>query len=456
MSSLLYLGASGFQASQQSVRTASDNIANVDTPAFRRRESIQSARATASAGRGQTAGGGVQVDGTKRVVDRAIERQLRSAKSSTGRAEARFDALSRAEVTFNELDGGRVTARFEALIGSFEQLAAQPQDIGARQRVLSAASEFASNINALVGELRAQQRELGLQATDQIGQVNELSDRIAELNQQIGGSQNPSPAMLDRRDEALHSLSELVEVEVIETNGQISVSLRGSGYGLVTDGVSRHLSSSTLRGTILVQGERASAGLDLTVSLTSGALAGTLDAANRDLSSLIDGIEQFAADFANTVNRVHGAGFGIDGQNGRSLFSVQVSEGVVLQVDSALVGRPDRVAAGQDARLLPGDNRNAVELSQLRQANLPQGLTAEASLRAVVVDFAVSVQSSSVHSQATTAVRDQLEQMQAGLSGVSLDEEMTRLLQFRQSYAAAAQVIRTADELMREVVSLKR
>ncbi|MEL6216777.1 MAG: flagellar basal body rod C-terminal domain-containing protein, partial [Pseudomonadota bacterium] len=194
-------------------------------------------------------------------------------------------------------------------------------------------------------------------------------------------------------------------------------------------------------------------------SLTLGTLSGTVEARNHDLQTLTDSIDRFVFAFTAEVNRVHAAGVGADGQGGRNLFVTSPSEGgaaLALQLDPALVDNPERVAASQDARLVPGDNRNAVELSTLRQAVLTTGETAEASLQTVITDFADVVASVSGRLQVQTAIQDNFEQMQAGLSGVNIDEEMTLLLQYRQSYSAAAQVVRTADELMREVVALKR
>jgi flagellar hook-associated protein 1 FlgK len=46
--------------------------------------------------------------------------------------------------------------------------------------------------------------------------------------------------------------------------------------------------------------------------------------------------------------------------------------------------------------------------------------------------------------------------MREQISGVSIDEETTQLMQYQHAFDASARVIRIADELMKTVLDLKR
>ena len=46
--------------------------------------------------------------------------------------------------------------------------------------------------------------------------------------------------------------------------------------------------------------------------------------------------------------------------------------------------------------------------------------------------------------------------MREEIAGVSLDEEMTRLVQFQRSYQASARMVTTADDLFETVLGMKR
>jgi flagellar hook-associated protein 1 FlgK len=50
----------------------------------------------------------------------------------------------------------------------------------------------------------------------------------------------------------------------------------------------------------------------------------------------------------------------------------------------------------------------------------------------------------------------QLTNLRESISGVSLDEEATKLIEYQKSFDASARLIRTADEMFDTVLNLKR
>ena len=53
-------------------------------------------------------------------------------------------------------------------------------------------------------------------------------------------------------------------------------------------------------------------------------------------------------------------------------------------------------------------------------------------------------------------VLNQLSNIRESISGVSLDEETTKMIEFQRAFDASARVIRTADEMFETVLALKR
>ena len=51
---------------------------------------------------------------------------------------------------------------------------------------------------------------------------------------------------------------------------------------------------------------------------------------------------------------------------------------------------------------------------------------------------------------------DQVTSLRESVSGVNLDEELTRLLEFQRAFEASARLIATADELFQTVLNLGR
>jgi flagellar hook-associated protein 1 FlgK len=119
---------------------------------------------------------------------------------------------------------------------------------------------------------------------------------------------------------------------------------------------------------------------------------------------------------------------------------------------------PDHIAAASSEETLPGDNTNAIRLAALQHQavfslreetfdDFYAGLTAEIGTAVQEVDRNLSVQE---------GVQEKLASLREEVSGVSLDEEMTRLIQFQRAYQASARLVTTADELLETVIGLKR
>ncbi|PTT87073.1 flagellar hook-associated protein FlgK, partial [Pelomonas sp. HMWF004] len=81
------------------------------------------------------------------------------------------------------------------------------------------------------------------------------------------------------------------------------------------------------------------------------------------------------------------------------------------------------------------------------------GATITDAYASAMSEVGARVQSANYLSEVSTTVASDSEASRAGQSGVNLDEEASRLMQFQQSYQAAAKVLQTAqtlfDELMR-------
>lgn len=96
-----------------------------------------------------------------------------------------------------------------------------------------------------------------------------------------------------------------------------------------------------------------------------------------------------------------------------------------------------------------GDNRNALLLANMLNEDFLSG--GSKSLNDVVGNWISDIGVKSSQAQSSLTVQTSLHQdnvsVQQGISGVNLDEEAANLVRYQQAYAAAAQVIATANEL---------
>jgi len=131
-----------------------------------------------------------------------------------------------------------------------------------------------------------------------------------------------------------------------------------------------------------------------------------------------------------------------------------------FKVNAWVLDNPDLVAAAQfDATgaHAVGDNRNALALEELEDAPVgPGGLTFGAAYQRLVTNLGLEAQEAAAQETFYQGLVEQLTQMRDGVSGVSIDEELTNLVKFQRAYQAAARLISVADELYQTLLSLKK
>lgn len=131
---------------------------------------------------------------------------------------------------------------------------------------------------------------------------------------------------------------------------------------------------------------------------------------------------------------------------GSDAFDVGINEG--------LVGDPRYIAAGRGH--LPGDNRGALALADLRNTGLESlnGLTLPGYWNRHVEDISIRTAQAREQLQADTVVAENLKVQQQAFSGVNADEETIDLLKFQRMYQANARFISVIDELMQTLLGL--
>jgi flagellar hook-associated protein 1 FlgK len=93
------------------------------------------------------------------------------------------------------------------------------------------------------------------------------------------------------------------------------------------------------------------------------------------------------------------------------------------------------------------NNGNAAQMVALRDAALVSGRTLTDAWSYAMADVGVRVQSGRSSADISDAAAGQAEQMRSSQAGVNLDEEAARLIQYQQSYQAAAKILQVAQQL---------
>jgi flagellar hook-associated protein 1 FlgK len=451
LTQILSTALDGLNAQSVGLSTTGDNISNVNTPGYARREVQLETR-----GQGLT---GVNVAGLQRVSDAIVERRQYQAISLSSAASERDNQLGSVEGLFDDSSGSGLADALSAFYSSFSALASNPSDPTARATVLNAADALSGRINDTANSIASARTDLFNKAKDTVAEINQKAQKLSQLNQAIvtAKAQGQDTANLeDQRSKVLLDLAPLVDVTTIpQDNGAILV--QSSGTTLV-DGIQARTLSVGLdtSGNIkLTAAIGNGAGTDVTRYLTGGSLAGIKEARDTDLAAVATNLDNFAYGLATSVNTQHAAGYGLDGVSGRNLFSITPSAAGAaraIAVSADVAGNPDAIAASSSATALPGNSDNAVLLSGLANQPAVGGRTPSEAYGDLVGDVGSRKQNSADDASIRDAVASQATAARESTSGVSLDEEMVALSKYQRAYEASSKVITTVDQLLGELM----
>ncbi|MFI5179594.1 MAG: flagellar basal body rod C-terminal domain-containing protein, partial [Vicinamibacterales bacterium] len=137
---------------------------------------------------------------------------------------------------------------------------------------------------------------------------------------------------------------------------------------------------------------------------------------------------------------------GTDGVGGRAFFTGTDAES--FAVAAGIEGNPAGIAAGT-AGSGPLDSSVALDLAEMGSSQTG----ADAVYRQAIVQLGVDTQTATNRSQIQDTATQSLDNARAQQSGVSIDEEMTNLIQFQHGYDAAARLLTTVDAMLDTLIN---
>ncbi len=441
---------SGLIAEQGALEATTNNVANVNTPGYSREQAVLVASDPVVVDP-LTFGTGVTLQSVESIRDPILESQIQQQTQSQGQFSTLASALQQTQVNFTASTGDVGTA-ISNFFDSINQLSTNPSDVSLRQGVLTAAGNLATSFNTTANNLTQQQGSLDLSVVQTVGQINQLSQQIAGLNGQISNLENVGEnagTFVDQRTQAIDQLSALVDVSVIPTDNTLTLTT-ANGTPLVTGQQSFQLQTQT---TSTGLHDVYSQGADITSSITSGQLGGTLEARDQQIPAIQAQLDTLAAGVANAVNRVQAEGFDLNGNAGTNLFNAPPAGimGAAATLSVAITD-PALIAASSDGTA--GSNGNADAMYALGSQAIINGQSPTDYYSGIVFNVGNATANASAEQSASALVLQQLNDQRSSISGVSLDEEAANMVQYQDAYSASAQVITTINDMMYTVVNM--
>ena len=461
INSTLSIAAQALKAQQLAIQTTGHNLANAATPGFSRQR-VDLVSAFPSFEGGVFLGQGVDVAGVQRVIDKFVEAELLSLNSSVGYADAQSQALGSVQDALPT--SGGIDAALSAFFNALSDVANNPGGTAERVSLVGKANALGNALAETRQVLTSEQNNLDQNVTDSAQQVNAVVSQIATLNGQISATEIHGESANDFRDQRqtlLQKLTNLTNATVREeANGEVTV----TAGGLLLVGGDRFASLQTdtvgagglHNVTYITPGGES---LDATSLFKQGKIGSLLSLRDIQLPSMIDRLDQIAQTLVDQVNTQHALGFDLTGTAGGDFFApIAATVGAAnnVKVDGAIVADPRRIAAAAAGDTVPGDNRNAQALVGLQSTTFAAvgNLTLQDSFLSLVGDIGSQIQDAQNRATFQQALLTQTQARRESVSGVNVDEEMTKLIEFQRAFESSSMMVRTADQMYQTLIDM--
>lgn len=462
---------------------ASQNIANASTPNY----SVEVATQENVVANGE--GLGVRSGPATRDVNTMLQAALTSQNATVSGLQTQQTALQALDALQGTPGQGTDLASVLGnLQDQFSTLLNDPSNQAQQNQVVSAATTLTQNINALSNGYVTQRQTAQDNIVSEVATLNSTLGTIDSLNTQITSMQAAGQSTADlenQRDAAVASLSQLVDVKVLQQPSGALLIATSAGLVLPTDGSRITTSDVNVQPATSYPGGGIPAitldGVDITSQLQGGQIGANITLRDNTLPTDQAELDEFSQNLASRF-AANGLTLFTDPQGnvptsgGTPAQSNYVGFAGTIQVNAAVQADPSMVRDG-DVPPVPalagyttiisavlnntlGDNPPLVSnTSGLGpQGNLNAPYTAPTTLGqlASTMVAAQAQESSTVTNQLSTeqAVQTTLSSQLSSQSGVNIDTEMTNMIQLQNAYDANAKVISTIQSMWTQLLDV--
>ncbi|MEC5208018.1 flagellar hook-associated protein 1 FlgK [Vogesella perlucida] len=350
--SIFGIAVTGLNSAKAALEVTSHNIGNVNTQGYTRQTTTQKASDPLFEGYGFV-GTGVNLTGVNRVYDQFTEKQMRDVNAKVASLDAQKQSLQDLDNLMADSTAG-LSSVLQGFFSSIQTMNSQPSSTAARQSVLSQAQALAGRFAAIGGRVEELRQGLATQVNSSVESINAYAGEIASINRQIatlqqGNGRLPND-LLDRRDNLVQKLNELVKTDVVvQDDGSYSVFI-GQGQSLVLgdqagkmvmervnpddpDAISVGISIPNVTGTITIDPAR----------MGGGKLEGIMQVLGTDVRRIQTDLGRMAVELSDAFNRQHSLGYDLNGQpaTGALFFNDLTAERAAAEATGA---SPDKQA----------------------------------------------------------------------------------------------------------------
>ncbi|RFU63950.1 flagellar hook-associated protein FlgK [Peribacillus glennii] len=504
----------GMFTQQGALYTTGHNVANANTPGYTRQR-VNFVQTEPYPGIGMNSpmlpgqmGTGVKAGSVQRVRESFLDVQYRSENNKLGYWETRAESYEKIEEIMNEPSDSGLAKTMDMFWQSLQDLAVNAKNPGARSVVRQRGVGVSETFNYLADALKGVRQDIKNEIMVAEKEINSLTEQINKVNAQISDVEPhgylPND-LYDERDRLIDQLSSLVNIKVdyVKNSGNSSeiaegkaiismVNDNGTTIGQLvginasvpikvnfdgTDGSVKTFDVGTTNFGFKGLGSQGKLQALIEsygyVSDTQEVDGVTIDKVTGIYSDMLSELDNMAYTFAIKFNDQHKAGvtpnqmnqrttdptppFFADSGNSQITLGNKTGFASRIKVDNSIMESLDNIASASVSNPTMGDAANVLALAEVINTPYVYGNQMNSNLRnyyeVIVGGMAVDSQEAVRLSSNSGVLRQAVEDRRMSMSSVSLDEEMSNMIQFQHAYNASARMITLQDELLDKIIN---
>ncbi|MBK7500217.1 MAG: flagellar hook-associated protein FlgK [Ignavibacteriales bacterium] len=434
---------------RRALEVTSHNIVNSANPNYSRQRIVFETE-TSNLTAGLVWGNGVKISDVMRVRDRLVDAHIIGTNQKFSDSSRQSQLVGDVEKIFSEPSDLGISNLMTTFFNSFNELAVTPNSVPLRTNVLNAANNLSAKVTSVNQSLNTLKGDIKQEFHQKVNSVNSILDQIHQINyEQFSNAYNGVPVndLLDKRDALVDELSNLVNINVVYDNTNSAVI--SIGGALAVDRMhSSEFVAEEVNGKLNLKVKDGS----YPIVLTGGELNALSQVYSKKIPAYQEKLDAVINNLVEAVNGEHANGFTITDpqETGLNFFEGYVNGELII--NSELIDDPNKIAISLDGT--EGNGEIALRIAQLTDAKLLDGNTLQESYSSMINGLGNDGMLQNNYTQANQMVLDELAQLRASQSGVSVDEEMTNVLKFQRTYEASAKLITVADEILQTILNM--
>ena len=474
------IARSALLTQQQRLTVIANNIANVNTQGYSRRDvllgTVQETPSSLQEVRNYSIGVGVRVADVVRAQSTAIQNMLRQQTGDMQGHDTRANALSQLESLLTADGDNSLDAKLSQFWSAWSDLANQADNVALRTVVVQKAATLAASFNTIQNRISDFSGQIisgtpgsftGSLPSD-VDSFNQLASQLQDLNARISYSLSSfdSNALQDQRETVLTELSKLADIKV------------GTDYSVTLDGQTVVSGNGSTRADLAVTSGGPPPTFELggvSVAITSGnigAWSDVLDIA----AGMGDRLDVLATELMTAVNNLHNSDKNVSGDTydlsgercdwdfftGTGAGDIAVNLSIYdpsrpLEMDASRVAAASsRSDAGPPPVPNASDGSIALQIADLAGDTFAAlgGQTMGGYYTTGLVLLGNLIQSEESLADSGKSVVSALTDALQSEVGVNMEEELMSMTQAQRAFQAASRLMSILDELMQTLLQM--